>query len=820
MCAHLQRVQAPGGDGGHCPVCEDYDLCVNCYNTKNHEHKMVKWGLDDEGNSQGEAQSQSPQESRRLSIQSLVHACKCHNAKCSLPSCQKMKRRVQHTKRCKRKTNGGCTVCKQLIGVCRYHANHCQENKCPVPFCLNVKQKLRQQQIQHRLRQAQLMRRHMATMNPRTVPQQPLPSPTPATPVTPTQHPHTPQTPQPAPQPSPGGMASPGFPNVARTQDYDLCVNCYSTKNHEHKMVKWGLGLDDEGNSQGEAQSKSPQESRRLSIQRCIQSLMHACQCHNANCSLPSCQKMKRQVQHTKVCKRKKNGGCTVCKQLIALCCYHAKHCQENKCPVPFCLDIKQKLRQQQIQPRLQQAQLMRKHMASMSTRTVPQQPLPSPTPATPGTPTQQPSTLQTPQPAPRPSPGGMVSPGFHNRARTQDYDLCVNCYNTKNHEHEMVKWGLDDEGNSQGEAQSQSPQESWRLSIQRCIQSLVHACQCHNANCSLPSCQKMKRQVQHTKGCKRKTNGGCPVCKQLIALCCYHAKHCQENKCPVPFCLNMKQKLRIQHKLQQPLPSPTSATPGTPTQQPSTLQTPQPAPRPSPGGMVSPGFHNRARTQDYDLCVNCYNTKNHEHEMVKWGLDDEGNSQGEAQSQSPQESWRLSIQRCIQSLVHACQCHNANCSLPSCQKMKRQVQHTKGCKRKTNGGCPVCKQLIALCCYHAKHCQENKCPVPFCLNMKQKLRIQHKLQQPLPSPTSATPGTPTQQPSTPQTPQPAPQSSPGGMASPGFPNVARTQPSNVASQGKPSNTLPVVSPSQPTVQPPSSAVAAARQVTLEAQQQ
>ncbi|XP_071976259.1 CREB-binding protein isoform X1 [Engystomops pustulosus] len=246
---------------------------------------------------------------------------------------------------------------------------------------------------------------------------------------------------------------------------------------------------------------------------------------------------------------------------------------------------------------------------------------------------------------------------------------------------------------------------------------------------------------------------------------------------------------------------------------------------------------------EDYDLCVNCYNCKNHEHKMVKWGLglDDESNSQGEAQSKSPQESRRLSIQRCIQSLVHACQCRNANCSLPSCQKMKRVVQHTKGCKRKTNGGCPVCKQLIALCCYHAKHCQENKCPVPFCLNIKQKLRqqqIQHRLQQaqlmrrrmatmntrtvpqqPLPSPTPATPGTPTQQPSTPQTPQPAPQPSPGGMASPGFPSVARTQPTNVASQGKPTNSLPVVPP-QPTVQPPPAAVAAARQIELEAQQQ
>ncbi|CAO2641976.1 Histone lysine acetyltransferase CREBBP [Lemmus lemmus] len=205
-------------------------------------------------------------------------------------------------------------------------------------------------------------------------------------------------------------------------EDYDLCINCYNTKSHTHKMVKWGLGLDDEGSSQGEPQSKSPQESRRLSIQRCIQSLVHACQCRNANCSLPSCQKMKRVVQHTKGCKRKTNGGCPVCKQLIALCCYHAKHCQENKCPVPFCLNIKHKLRQQQIQHRLQQAQLMRRRMATMNTRNVPQQSLPSPTSAPPGTPTQQPSTPQTPQPPaqPQPSPVNMSSAGFPNVTRTQ----------------------------------------------------------------------------------------------------------------------------------------------------------------------------------------------------------------------------------------------------------------------------------------------------------------------------------------------------------------------------------------------------------------
>ncbi|XP_066511309.1 CREB-binding protein-like [Hoplias malabaricus] len=206
-------------------------------------------------------------------------------------------------------------------------------------------------------------------------------------------------------------------------EDFDLCINCYNTKGHEHQMVKWGLGLDDDSNSQSGEASKSPQESRRLSIQRCIQSLVHACQCRNANCSLPSCQKMKRVVQHTKGCKRKTNGGCPVCKQLIALCCYHAKHCQENKCPVPFCLNIKHKLRQQQLQHRLQQAQMMRRRMATMQGRAMPQS-LPSPPPSTaPSTPTahQQPNTPQTPQPLsnqPATPSAGVMSPTYPNAPR------------------------------------------------------------------------------------------------------------------------------------------------------------------------------------------------------------------------------------------------------------------------------------------------------------------------------------------------------------------------------------------------------------------
>ena len=147
-------------------------------------------------------------------------------------------------------------------------------------------------------------------------------------------------------------------------QDFDLCVPCYEKQGHCHDMERLGFDLD--GDRSGDKQV-NPEESRRVSIQRCIQSLVHASQCRDANCRLPTCQKMKRVVAHTKTCKRKTNGGCPICKQLITLCCYHAKHCHESKCLVPFCLNIKHKLRQQQAKARLKQAKMMRRRMAAMT---------------------------------------------------------------------------------------------------------------------------------------------------------------------------------------------------------------------------------------------------------------------------------------------------------------------------------------------------------------------------------------------------------------------------------------------------------------------
>ncbi|XP_058042034.1 histone lysine acetyltransferase CREBBP-like [Ahaetulla prasina] len=164
--------------------------------------------------------------------------------------------------------------------------------------------------------------------------------------------------------PQMGGQASLRGPQPgAMNKDDDLGIACSNTENPEHNMEKPGLGIDDESNTQQAATTQSHADSHHLAIQCCIRSLVHACQCHTANCSVPSCKKFKSIVQHTKRCERKTNGECPTCKYVIALCCYHASHCQESKCPVPFCLKIKHQLCQQQLHHRLQQVQMLRRRM-------------------------------------------------------------------------------------------------------------------------------------------------------------------------------------------------------------------------------------------------------------------------------------------------------------------------------------------------------------------------------------------------------------------------------------------------------------------------
>lgn len=141
-------------------------------------------------------------------------------------------------------------------------------------------------------------------------------------------------------------------------EDFDLCNKCYESMSHVHKLEKVSALVEVSGEDKQDAGN-----SRNESIQRCIQSLVHACQCRDANCRRMSCHKMKRVVQHTKVCKKRQNANCPVCKQLIALCCYHAKHCNGTACQVPFCLNIRQKLQEQRRSQSRRADMMMRRRM-------------------------------------------------------------------------------------------------------------------------------------------------------------------------------------------------------------------------------------------------------------------------------------------------------------------------------------------------------------------------------------------------------------------------------------------------------------------------
>ena len=97
-----------------------------------------------------------------------------------------------------------------------------------------------------------------------------------------------------------------------------------------------------------------------------------------------------------------------------------------------------------------------------------------------------------------------------------------------------------------------QARQESFR----RCLNALVHAHGCRDANCFLQSCQKMKRVIEHTRSCQLKSKGGCSICKKLCTLCAHHAKHCTVRRCNIPFCMKIREKLKQQLKDIQKIPS------------------------------------------------------------------------------------------------------------------------------------------------------------------------------------------------------------------------------------------------------------------------
>ena len=173
----------------HCTVCEDYDLCFNCYERTGHEHRMEKLMAGASSSLESEVKSESDEqraESKASAanaaaagaaagagaaqpnkppieayLKTFLHSVHCRNANCTFAKCMQFKRVIAHSKQCQKYKLNQCDYCRQLIALCIYHAKTCKDDPCLVPYCSNIKQRLKQQKALN----SQAERRRMMMMN-------------------------------------------------------------------------------------------------------------------------------------------------------------------------------------------------------------------------------------------------------------------------------------------------------------------------------------------------------------------------------------------------------------------------------------------------------------------------------------------------------------------------------------------------------------------------------------------------------------------------------------------------------------------------------
>lgn len=151
-----------------CTVCNDFDLCIDCYEKEKHPHTMEKLSHDVVDGSSPTDQQAEPQEPRRLTFlrynKFLVHASQCNG--CHIETCSFMRRVLQHVQLCRVKCGDIlCRIYCRYFEICIYHATYCIDSNCPVFFCLNLKSKIAEQQLQR----SRLLPRTTAKKNKHTI---------------------------------------------------------------------------------------------------------------------------------------------------------------------------------------------------------------------------------------------------------------------------------------------------------------------------------------------------------------------------------------------------------------------------------------------------------------------------------------------------------------------------------------------------------------------------------------------------------------------------------------------------------------------------
>jgi len=119
-----------------------------------------------------------------------------------------------------------------------------------------------------------------------------------------------------------------------------------SESNNEQQSVSFDEHLKESGAS---SLGKNSVSLKRNEIEKCITLLKHAMQCKKSDCDKKSCAKMKKLSIHIKRCRKENHTetsieSCQLCKQFIALCCYHAKRCDQQSCSIPYCGIIKKRV--------------------------------------------------------------------------------------------------------------------------------------------------------------------------------------------------------------------------------------------------------------------------------------------------------------------------------------------------------------------------------------------------------------------------------------------------------------------------------------------
>jgi len=92
-------------------------------------------------------------------------------------------------------------------------------------------------------------------------------------------------------------------------------------------------------------------ESAPAENSRMLQLLDHASQCHDDNCEVRFCPKMKALLAHAPECQVRIAGGCAQCNRFWRLLSLHAKQCDTAACKITHCDRIKTHLEQNQAMP-------------------------------------------------------------------------------------------------------------------------------------------------------------------------------------------------------------------------------------------------------------------------------------------------------------------------------------------------------------------------------------------------------------------------------------------------------------------------------------